>query len=141
MQTQTSMERWSRRTSPRSFSLSDSWPRRKLKKLIKVKPQGPIKVILIQMRKQQQQKKRKPRKKKRERIREVKLVLMTLRKIKKRHKKLRRKLVQIQNKMKMLYKSNSRRILKELARRIPENIKKAKIRKIYSLQAPTNKLI
>jgi hypothetical protein len=137
----TSMRRWIRRTSPRSFSLSDSWPRRKLKKLIKVKPQGPIKVILIQMRKQQQQKKRKPRKKKRERIREVKLVLMTLRKIKKRHKKPRRKLVQIKNKMKMLYKSNSRRILKESARRIPENIKKAKIRKTYSLQAPKNKLI
>jgi hypothetical protein len=66
---------------------------------------------------------------------------MTLRKIKKRHKKPRRKLIQIKNKIKMPYKSNSRRILKELARRIPENIKKAKIRKIYSLKAPKNKLI
>jgi hypothetical protein len=64
------MKRWIRRTIPKSFSLSDNWPRRKLPKLTKVEPQGPIKVILIQMMKQQQ-KKRKPRKKKRERIREA----------------------------------------------------------------------
>ena len=66
---------------------------------------------------------------------------MTLRKAKKRHKKPRTKLIQIKNKMKKLYKGSLRRILKESARRIPENTKKAKIRKIYSLRAPKNKLI
>jgi hypothetical protein len=47
----TSMRRWIRRTSPRSFSLSGNWPGRKLKKLLKVE-QELIKVILIQMMKQ-----------------------------------------------------------------------------------------
>ena len=69
------------------------------------------------------------------------MILMKLRKIKKQHIKLRTKLIQIKNKMKMLYKSNLKRILKELARRIPENTKKAKIRKIYLLKVPKNKLI
>lgn len=69
------------------------------------------------------------------------MILMKLRKIKKRHRKLMTKLIQIKNKMRMLYKSNSRRILKELARKIPENTKKAKTRKIYSLKVPKNKLI
>jgi hypothetical protein len=69
-------------------------------------------------------------------------LMLVKRKIKKLcHKKPRRKLIQIKNKMKMLYKSNSRRILKESARKIPENTKKAKIRKIYSLKVPKNKLI
>jgi len=69
------------------------------------------------------------------------MILMKLRKIKKCHKKPRIKLIQIKNKMRMLYKSNSRRISKESARKIPENTKKAKIRKIYSLKVPKNKLI
>jgi len=98
----TSMRPWMSGTTPRSFSLSDNWPRRKPKKLTKVEPAKALQVILIQMMKQQQLKKRKPRKKKRERIREVKLILMPLRKTRKRQRKPRRKLVQIKNKMTML---------------------------------------
>jgi len=64
---------------------------------------------------------------------------MKLRKIKKHHRKPRTKRLQIKNKMTMLYKSNSRRISKESARKIPENTKKAKIRTISSLTVPKNK--
>jgi hypothetical protein len=65
---------------------------------------------------------------------------MKLRKIKKHHRKPKTKRLRIKNKMRMLYKSNSRRISKESARKIPENTKKAKIRTISSLKVPKNKL-
>jgi adenylate kinase len=64
---------------------------------------------------------------------------MKLRKIKKHQRKPRTKRLRIKNKMRMLYKSNSRRISKESARKIPENTKKAKIRTISSLKVPKNK--
>lgn len=67
---------------------------------------------------------------------------MKLRKIKKQRKPRTKRLqinLQMKNKMKMLYKSNSTSISKESARKIPGNTKKAKIRTISSLKVPKNK--
>jgi hypothetical protein len=67
---------------------------------------------------------------------------MKLRKIKKQRKPRTKRLIMmmgIKNKMRMLYRSNSRRISKESARKIPENTRKAKIRTISSLKVPKNK--